>query len=92
MTVDTVEENLGDVARAAAGDGDEGPAQPALVDEGIIVRFVGVRFNNLGEAYGLGDQVAFVVKGEVVADGHELMADEHKRHIQKVRVDSIAPA
>lgn len=92
MTTDVqepVDEDLG----AAAGAGfDDDVDQPALVPEGTKVRFVGVNFEDTENRWKLGDEVTFLVKGRIVGDTEEIMADGHHRNTLKVDVRSVMPA
>jgi len=51
--------------------------------------FLGMGYRTNDTDYKLGDEGVFLVRYSVVEVGDKLMADEHQRHIVKVRVSSV---
>jgi hypothetical protein len=88
--------SLADAAASATSDVPEfdqhGPAQEAMIDEGVMFRFVDVKYSQLEANLAMGEEVAFIIKGRVVGKGSDLMKDGHERAYLKVGVQSVSPA
>lgn len=84
--------SLADAAQSALGNvaEEDGAAQGEL--EGMDytkVKFVGVQYDDLESDVKIGDEMEFLVKGQVVGVGDEKMSDGHVRHFAKVKVSSV---
>lgn len=51
--------------------------------------FLGMGYRTNDTDYKLGQPVKFVVEGKVVEVGDKVMADDHQRHVVKVRVSNV---
>jgi hypothetical protein len=84
---------LGQVAAAGlhAVTEEQGGVTEALpgLEYNTHLSFLGMGYRTNDGDYKLGDEVQFVVTGRVVESGDKLMADEHQRHIVKVRVSNV---
>jgi len=85
--------NLGEVAAAGLGavTEEQGGVTEALpgMEYNTHLSFLGMGYRTNDGDYKLGDLVEFVVRGKVVEVGDKVMADDHQRHIVKVRVSSV---
>lgn len=86
--------SLGDAAQAglaAIGDGAQQDAEQGALEgmDYTKVSFVGVQFDALETDVKIGDELVFLVKGQVRSVGDDQMADGHVRHFAKVKVDSV---
>lgn len=84
---------LGEVAASGlqAVTSEQGGVQDVLpgTEFNTHLSFLGMGYRTNDSDYKLGDLVRFVVEGRVVEAGDKLMADEHQRHVVKVKVSSV---
>lgn len=84
--IDQMDDALSDAATRALGDAGE---QDSLDGLNLpLVKFVGMSYEST-EVPDLKAEVEFLVRGTVVGEGREVMADGHIREFRKVKVRDV---